>query len=56
VETVKVYWKTKAIVHLKKQANWYSENMGTSAANKLWNGMIAAGDLLTANPYLGKIE
>ena len=30
--------------------------MGISAADKFWNGMIAAGDLLSANPYLGKIE
>jgi len=30
--------------------------MGISAADKSWNGMIAAGDLLSANPYLGKIE
>ncbi len=30
--------------------------MGIAAADKFWNGMIAAGDHLSANPYLGKIE
>ncbi len=56
MEKVGVQWKPKAISHLKKQAEWYAENMGISAADKFWNGMIAAGDLLSANPYLGKIE
>jgi plasmid stabilization system protein ParE len=56
VEKVSVQWRPKAISHLKKQAEWYAENMGTSAADKFWNGMIAAGDLLCTNPYLGKIE
>ena len=51
-----VYWKSRAISHLRKQAEWYVENMGISAADKFWNGMIAAGDLLGTNPYLGKIE
>lgn len=41
---------------MKMQAEWYSENMGIAAAEKFWNGMIAAGDLLSANPHLGKIE
>ncbi len=35
---------------------WYAENMGITAADKFWDGMISAGDLLSANPYLGKIE
>lgn len=56
MEKVKVLWKPRAISHLKKQAKWYAENMGIDAADKFWNGMIAAGDLLSANPYLGKIE
>ena len=30
--------------------------MGSSAAAKFWQAMIAAGDLLSSNPYLGKIE
>jgi len=30
--------------------------MGISAADKFWNGMISAGNLLNANPYLGKTE
>jgi len=51
-----VLWKPRAISQLKKQANWYAENMGNAAADKFWNGIIAAGDLLSANPYLGKIE
>ena len=51
-----VHWKPRAISHLKKQAAWYAENMGISAANKFWNGMIAAVDLLSINPYLRKIE
>lgn len=56
MEKVKVFWKPRAIFHLKKQADWYAETMGISAADKFWNGMIAAGDLLSANPYLGKFE
>jgi plasmid stabilization system protein ParE len=56
VEKVKVFWKPRAISHLKKQAEWYAETMGISAADKFWNGMIAAGDLLVNNPYLGKFE
>jgi plasmid stabilization system protein ParE len=56
VEKVKVFWKPRAVSHLKKQAEWYAENMGIAAADKFWYGMIAAGDLLSANPYLGKIE
>jgi plasmid stabilization system protein ParE len=56
VEKVKVNWKPRAVSHLKKQANWYAENIGIFAANKFWNGMIAAGELLSTNPYLGKIE
>lgn len=56
MEKVKVFWKPRAIFQLKKQAGWYDTNMGTSAADKFWNGMIAAGDLLSTNPYLGKIE
>jgi plasmid stabilization system protein ParE len=56
VEKVEVNWKPRAISHLKKQANWYAENIGISAANKFWNGMIAAGVLLSTNPYIGKIE
>lgn len=56
MEKITVFWKSRAISHLKKQAEWYAENMGVSAAEKFWNGMISAGDLLSANPYLGKIE
>ena len=56
MEKVKVFWKPRAISHLKKQAEWYAETMGIAAADKFWNGMIASGDLLSANPYLGKIE
>jgi plasmid stabilization system protein ParE len=56
VEKVTLYWKPKAISHIKKQAIWYAENMGTSAAEKFWNGIITSADLLTDNPYLGKIE
>lgn len=56
MEKVKVFWKPGAISQLKKQAEWYDTNMGTSVADKFWNGMIAAGDLLSTNPYLGKIE
>jgi plasmid stabilization system protein ParE len=56
MEKVKVFWKPRALVHLRKQAEWYAENMGTAAADKFWNGMIAAGDLLETNPHLGKIE
>jgi len=56
VEKIKVLWKPRAISHLKKQATWYAENMGISAANKFWDGLVAAGDLLAANPNLGKIE
>jgi len=56
VEKVKVFWKPGAISQLKEQAEWYAANMGISAADKFWNGMIGAGDLLSANPYLGKIE
>lgn len=41
---------------MKEQAEWYAANMGISAADKFWNGMIAAGELLSANPNLGKIE
>jgi len=55
VEKVKVFWKPRAISQLKKQSEWYATNMGTSAADKFWTGMTA-GDLLSANPYLGKIE
>lgn len=56
MEKVKVFWKPRAISQLKEQAEWYAANMGISAADKFWNGMIGAGDLLSANPYLGKIE
>ena len=56
MEKVKVYWKPRAISHLKKQAEWYAENMGVAAAEKFWTGMIAAGDLLSTNPHLGKNE
>jgi plasmid stabilization system protein ParE len=56
VEKVKVFWKPRAISHLKKQAAWYAENMGIDSADKFWNGMIEAGGLLSKNPYLGKIE
>jgi plasmid stabilization system protein ParE len=56
VEKIKAFWKPRAVSHLKKQANWYAENMGTASADKFWNGMIKAGDLLGENPYLGKIE
>lgn len=56
MEKVKVFWKPRAISHLKKQVEWYAENMGISSADKFWNGMIAAGDLLSTNPYLGKFE
>jgi plasmid stabilization system protein ParE len=56
VEKVKVFWNPRALSHLKKQATWYAENMGVSAADKFWNGIIEAGDLLGENPYLGKIE
>lgn len=56
MEKITVHWKPRAISHLKKQAEWYAENLGLSAADKFWNGMIAAGDLLITNPYLGKIE
>jgi len=52
----KVNWKPRAVSHLKKQADWYAENMGISAANKFWNGMIVAGELLSTNPYIGKVE
>jgi len=30
--------------------------MGISADDKFWIGMIAAGDLLSTNPHLGKTE
>jgi len=56
VEKVKVLWKPRAISHLKKQTVWYAENLGIAAADKFWNRMISAGDLLSANPYLGKTE
>lgn len=56
MEKVRVFWKNRAISHLKKQAEWYAETMGIAAADKFWNGMIAAGDLLSADPYLGKLE
>jgi plasmid stabilization system protein ParE len=53
---VKVNWRTRAISQLRKQAEWYAEYIEISAANKFWNGMLKAGDLLSVNPYLGKIE
>jgi plasmid stabilization system protein ParE len=56
VEKVTVHWKPKAISHLKKQAQWYANKMGISAADKFWNAMISSGELLGTNPYLGKIE
>lgn len=56
MEKVTVHWKPRAISHLKKRAEWYAENMGISAADKFWNEMIAAGDLLSTNPHLGKTE
>jgi len=56
VEKVMVHWKPRAISHLKKQAEWYAETMGVAAADKFWNAMIASGELLSTNPYLGKIE
>lgn len=56
MEKVKVFWKPRAILHLRKQAEWYNDNMGSSAADKFWKAMIAAGDLLSSNPRLGKIE
>lgn len=56
MEKVNVFWKPRAISQLKKQTLWYAENMGTAAADKFWNGMIAESDLLSANPYLGKID
>lgn len=49
-------WKPRAISHLKRQAELYAESMRISPADKFWNGMIAAGDLLSSNPYAGKIE
>ena len=30
--------------------------MGISAADKFWNAIIASAELLSTNPYLGKIE
>ena len=56
MEKITIKWKSRAVSHLKKQAEWYAENMGISAADKFWNGMIAAGDILSTTPYLGKIE
>lgn len=56
MEKVKVFWKSRAISQLKKLAKWYSENLGTSSADKFWNGIITAGDLLSENPFLGKTE
>lgn len=56
MEKITVHWKPKAISHLKKQAEWYASKMGISAADKFWNAMIASGELLSTNPYLGKIE
>ena len=41
MEKVKVFWKPRAVSHLKKQAEWYAENMGMAAADKFWEGMIA---------------
>lgn len=41
---------------MKKQAQWYAETMGETAVDKFWNAMIAAGELLSSHPYLGKIE
>jgi plasmid stabilization system protein ParE len=55
VEKVKVYWKPRVISQLKKQAQWYAETMGETAADKFWNAMIEAGELLSSHPYLGKI-
>lgn len=56
MEKVTVYWKPRAISHLRKQVEWYAENMGISVADKFWNGMISAGDILSATPFMGKIE